>query len=63
MIWERLANYSNLIRLDRPIGTLLLLWPSFWALWIAAKGTPPLADGGYLYPGGGPDALCRLRHK
>ena len=41
LIWERLRCYSNLIRLDRPIGTLLLLWPSLWALWIAAKGNPP----------------------
>ncbi len=42
MIMERLARYSELVRLDRPIGTLLLLWPSLWALWIAAKGPPPL---------------------
>ncbi|MCP3671793.1 MAG: 4-hydroxybenzoate octaprenyltransferase [Gammaproteobacteria bacterium] len=40
-IRERLVNYSNLIRLDRPIGILLLLWPSLWALWMAAKGNPP----------------------
>lgn len=30
----------QLIRFDRPIGTLLLLWPTLWALWIAAKGWP-----------------------
>ncbi len=42
MIQERLARYSELVRLHRPIGTLLLLWPSLWALWIAAKGPPPL---------------------
>ncbi len=30
----------QLIRFDRPIGTLLLLWPTLWALWIAARGTP-----------------------
>ncbi len=41
VIWERLRCYSGLIRLDRPIGILLLLWPSLWALWIAAKGSPP----------------------
>jgi 4-hydroxybenzoate polyprenyltransferase len=29
-----------LIRFDKPIGTLLLLWPTLWALWIAAEGTP-----------------------
>jgi 4-hydroxybenzoate polyprenyltransferase len=43
LILERLARYSELVRLDRPIGTLLLLWPSLWALWIAAKGPPPFA--------------------
>lgn len=41
-ILERLARYSELVRLDRPIGTLLLLWPSLWSLWIASKGPPPL---------------------
>jgi 4-hydroxybenzoate polyprenyltransferase len=30
----------QLIRFDRPIGTLLLLWPTLWALWLAAKGVP-----------------------
>jgi 4-hydroxybenzoate polyprenyltransferase len=40
-ILERLGKYSCLIRLDRPIGILLLLWPSLWALWIAAEGKPP----------------------
>jgi len=37
---DRLEQYSLLIRLDRPIGIYLLLWPTLWALWIAAKGTP-----------------------
>jgi 4-hydroxybenzoate polyprenyltransferase len=37
---ERLKLYALLIRLDRPIGILLLLWPTLWALWIAAKGIP-----------------------
>ena len=32
----------QLIRFDRPIGTLLLLWPTLWALWIAAEGVPDL---------------------
>jgi 4-hydroxybenzoate polyprenyltransferase len=36
----QLALYAQLARLDRPIGTLLLLWPTLWALWIAANGTP-----------------------
>jgi 4-hydroxybenzoate polyprenyltransferase len=36
----RLAQYAQLARLDRPVGALLLLWPTLWALWIAAQGTP-----------------------
>lgn len=39
---ERLAEYARLIRLDRPVGIYLLLWPTLWALWIAAGGFPPL---------------------
>src|SRR6476469_104784 len=37
----RLDPYWRLIRGDRPIGTLLLLWPTAWALWLAAGGFPP----------------------
>ena len=37
---ERLDAYERLIRLDKPIGVLLLLWPTLWALWIAARGQP-----------------------
>ncbi len=37
---ERLGHYERLMRLDKPIGTLLLLWPTMWALWIAADGRP-----------------------
>jgi 4-hydroxybenzoate polyprenyltransferase len=37
---ERLTLYEKLMRLDKPIGTLLLLWPTLWALWIAAGGRP-----------------------
>lgn len=32
--------YRQLMRMDKPIGTLLLLWPTFWALWIANQGVP-----------------------
>jgi len=32
--------YAKLMRVDKPIGTLLLLWPTYWALWIASKGVP-----------------------
>jgi len=37
----RLTLYERLMRLDKPIGTLLLLWPTLWALWLASYGTPP----------------------
>ncbi len=36
----RLREYARLMRLDRPIGIWLLLWPALWALWIAADGQP-----------------------
>ncbi|WP_191091184.1 MULTISPECIES: 4-hydroxybenzoate octaprenyltransferase [Pantoea] len=34
--------YSRLMRIDKPIGTLLLLWPTLWALWLANRAMPPL---------------------
>lgn len=37
---SRLHTYLNLIRFNRPIGTLLLLWPTLTALWIASEGIP-----------------------
>ena len=37
---QRLSLYEKLMRLDKPIGTLLLLWPTFWALWLATEGQP-----------------------
>lgn len=37
---DRLREYALLIRLDRPIGTFLLLWPTLWALWLAGDGRP-----------------------
>ena len=39
---ERIVAYAHLIRLDKPIGTLLLLWPTLWALWLASGGLPEL---------------------
>jgi len=38
---DRLDAYEKLMRLDKPIGTLLLLWPTLWALWVATHGQPP----------------------
>ncbi|PVV10795.1 MAG: 4-hydroxybenzoate polyprenyltransferase [gamma proteobacterium symbiont of Ctena orbiculata] len=37
---ERLRRYALLVRLNRPIGILLLMWPTLWALWIAGEGSP-----------------------
>ncbi len=39
---QRLDAYERLVRLDRPIGTLLLLWPTLSALWIASYGRPSI---------------------
>ncbi len=38
---DRLTAYEKLMRLDKPIGILLLLWPTLWGLWFAAGGIPP----------------------
>lgn len=40
-IKQRLTAYEKLMRLDKPIGILLLLWPTLWGLWFAAGGLPP----------------------
>ncbi len=37
---QRLALYARLVRLDKPIGSLLLLWPTLSALWLASNGRP-----------------------
>src|SRR5258708_10234943 len=37
---KRLEAYERLIRLDKPIGALLLLWPTLWAVWLASRGQP-----------------------
>ncbi|MDR0564888.1 MAG: 4-hydroxybenzoate octaprenyltransferase [Azoarcus sp.] len=56
-IAARLPRYAHLIRVDsleKQVGTMLLLWPTMWALWIAAEGMPPLylvlifASGSFL---------------
>ncbi|HWU75299.1 MAG TPA: 4-hydroxybenzoate octaprenyltransferase [Rhodanobacter sp.] len=38
---EKAHDYLVLTRMDRPIGALLLLWPTWWALWLAADDFPP----------------------
>jgi 4-hydroxybenzoate polyprenyltransferase len=40
LIAKRLDAYERLIRLDKPIGALLLLWPTLWAVWLASEGQP-----------------------
>lgn len=40
---QKLQTYTQLMRIDKPIGTLLLLWPTLWALWIAAQGFPDIS--------------------
>ena len=39
---KRINAYERLIRLDKPVGALLLLWPTLWAVWIASYGWPML---------------------
>ncbi|MBF0220399.1 MAG: 4-hydroxybenzoate octaprenyltransferase [Gammaproteobacteria bacterium] len=38
--WQQLAVYARLVRLHRPIGIYLVLWPTLWALWLASGGVP-----------------------
>ena len=45
LVKEKLDLYEKLMRLDKPIGILLLLWPTLWALWIAVRRPAGLAAG------------------
>lgn len=40
LVVDRLFQYALLMRFDRPIGIMLLLWPTLWALWFASQGVP-----------------------
>lgn len=42
LVWDHLPHYWQLTRMNRPIGWLLLLWPTLWGLWLAAEGLPDL---------------------
>ncbi|GAA6134518.1 4-hydroxybenzoate octaprenyltransferase [Oceaniserpentilla sp. 4NH20-0058] len=42
--FPKLPFYIQLMRLDKPIGIYLLLWPTLWALWIAAEGRPSISN-------------------
>lgn len=37
---RQVRNYGRLMRIDKPVGIWLLLWPTLWALWLAGEGTP-----------------------
>lgn len=39
---NKLLAFHRLMRTDKPIGALLLLWPTLWALWVATPGMPQL---------------------
>jgi 4-hydroxybenzoate polyprenyltransferase len=41
--WPKIRLFIELTRLNKPVGIYLLLWPTLWALWIAAKGIPDLS--------------------
>lgn len=43
LVLRRLDAYERLVRLDKPIGSLLLLWPTLWAVWLASNGRPDWA--------------------
>ncbi|WP_175445356.1 MULTISPECIES: 4-hydroxybenzoate octaprenyltransferase [Photorhabdus] len=42
MAQSKWLAYCRLVRINKPIGALLLLWPTFWALWMAGKGIPDM---------------------
>lgn len=44
MLSERTMAWVQLVRLDKPIGIYLLLWPTYWALWVAAQGIPSVSN-------------------
>mgnify|MGYP000370675359 FL=1 len=47
----KILPFINLVRLNRPIGIFLLLWPTLWALWLASHGTPDLRTLGIFVLG------------
>ena len=59
----RLEEYGRLMRLDRPIGIWLLLWPTLWALWVAGNGHPDPQILLVFVLGVDRHALRRLHHQ
>lgn len=41
--WPKVFPFVDLMRLNKPVGIYLLLWPTLWALWVAAEGVPNLS--------------------
>lgn len=58
---NKLLAFHRLMRTDKPIGALLLLWPTLWALWVATPGGSPALDPGGVCRGCLADARCWLR--
>ncbi len=56
---NKLLAFHRLMRTDKPIGALLLLWPTLWALWVGAGRSPALDPGG-VCRGCLADARCRM---
>jgi 4-hydroxybenzoate polyprenyltransferase len=50
---NKLLAFHRLMRTDKPIGALLLLWPTLWALWVATPGVPPCGSCWCLWRGSG----------
>ncbi len=44
VLYQRAPDFWQLMRMHRPIGIFLLLWPTLWCLWIAGKGSPSIAN-------------------
>ena len=42
MFLHKCSAFARLMRLDRPVGTLLLAWSGLWGLWLAGGGRPPV---------------------
>ncbi len=58
----RAWDFIQLTRMDKPIGIYLLLWPTLWALWVAAKGRAFAKQPADLCLRGNPDPCRRLCH-
>lgn len=42
--WKHRGHYLTLMRVNKPVGLYLLLWPTLWSLWLAAKGMPSIKN-------------------